>query len=226
MKVPIHRLKKDEIIWLNNHTCSAHRHRYLDHYACYLKEQPDKRRTAILDIETSNLKADYGIVLTWCLLPLDTDTVIKGIITPADIAKGGKDGTEDRRIVKDCIAACLGFDKLITYYGKRFDVPYLRARSMHMREKFPYFGSIHHVDVYDIVKHRFCMSRKSQEVACRFLLNHTDKTHFDGSIWREAARGKASALKQVLDHNIYDVQDLKKLYLAVVDFSRRNDTSL
>lgn len=221
----MHRVKKDTLIWLQNHHCEAHRHNYLQHYACYLKEQPDTTRTGVLDIETSNLKADYGVVLTWCIKPLG-GKVISDVITPDDIEEGGKDGSEDRRIVRSCIDACLNFDKIITYYGKRFDVPYLRARALHMREPFPFFGSIHHVDVYDIVKHRFCMSRKSQEVACRFLLNHTDKTHFDGSIWREAARGKKGALKKVLEHNIYDVTDLEKLYTTVIDYSRRNDVSI
>lgn len=224
MKLPLHRMRKDELIWLNNHTCKSHRHPYLQHYQCYLKEQPQTDRTAVLDIETSNLKADYGIVLTWCLKPLG-GKVISDVITPADIAKGRK-GDEDRRVVRSCIDACLQYDKLITYYGKRFDVPYLRARALHMDEPFPYFGSIKHVDVYDVVKHRFCMSRKSQEVACRFLLNHTDKTHFDGSIWRDAARGQKAALNKVLEHNIYDVTDLEKLYLNVIDYARRQDVSI
>lgn len=224
MKLPLHRMKKDHLIWLNNHYCEKHRHRYLEHYQCYLNEQPETERTATLDIETSNLKADYGIVLTWCLKPLGGE-VISGVITPKDIRKG-RNGDEDRRVVRDCIDACLKFDKLITYFGKRFDVPYLRARALHMDEPFPYFGSIHHVDVFDIVKHRFCMSRKSQEVACRFLLNHTDKTHFDGSIWRDAARGQHKALMEVLDHNVKDVNDLEKLYLKVIDYARRNDVSI
>lgn len=224
-QAPVHRLRKDEIVWLANHTCKAHRHSYLTHYHCYLREEPDTERVAILDIETSNLKADYGIVLTWCLKPLGSDDILKGQITAADIRKGRK-GDEDRRIVKDLIGAIQNFDKLITYFGKRFDVPYLRARALHMGEFFPRFGTIKHIDVFDIVKHRFCMSRKSQEVACRFLLNHTDKTHFSGSIWRDAARGDRKALKMVMEHNIYDVTDLEKLYLRVIDYSRRNDVSI
>jgi hypothetical protein len=95
-----------------------------------------------------------------------------------------------------------------------------------MKIPFPFYGSIQHVDVFDIVKNRFCISRKSQEVACRFLLGETDKTHFDGSIWRDAARGNKKALAEVLDHNIRDVNDLEKLYLRVRDYSRRHDVSI
>ena len=222
---PVHRLTKAEIIYLGSHTCKAHRHSYLTHYNCYLKDAPERERTAILDLETSNLKADYGILLTYCIKPLGSGNILKGVITAKDIKKG-RHGDEDRRIVTDCIADMAQFDKVITYFGKRFDMPYLRARALHMDVDFPFFGTIQHIDVFDIVKHRFCMSRKSQEVACRFLLGHTDKTHFDGSIWRDAARGDKKALAEVLDHNIKDVTDLERLYLKVRDFARRHDVSI
>lgn len=222
---PVHRLTKAEILWLASHTCHAHRHSYLSHYACYAKERPERDRTAIIDLETSNLKADYGILLTYCIKPVGSDVILKGVISKADIKKGRK-GDEDRRIVTDCIADMAKFDKVVGYYSKRFDLPYLRARAVNMGIDFPFYGSIQHIDVFDIVKNRFCMSRKSQEVACRFLLGHTDKTHFDGSIWRDAARGDQKALKQVLDHNIYDVQDLEKLWVVVREYARRHDVSI
>ena len=128
--------------------------------------------------------------------------------------------------MRDCIDECLKYDQLITYFGSRYDIPYLRARAMHMKESFPYFGSIKHIDLYDLIRHRFCMSRKTQEIACRFLLGHTDKTHFDGSIWRDAARGDKKALAEVYDHNLKDVSDLEKLYRATINFGKRNDRSI
>lgn len=226
MRAPVHRLTKNEIMWLASHYCDAHRHAFLDgHYTCYLKEQPERRKAAVYDIETSNLDADYGIVLTWVVKPLGENKIIKGVITKDDITKG-RHGDEDRRIVKECIEALSQFDVLIGYYSKRFDMPYLRARALHMGLDFPFYGTIQHVDVYDIVKNRFKMSRKRQEVACRFLLGHTDKTHFDGSVWRDAARGNTKALAEVLDHNIKDCTDLEALYVKVRDFARRHDVSI
>lgn len=225
MIAPVHRLTKAEIMYLGSHTCKAHRHAYLTHYQCYKKENPEKDRVAILDIETSNLKADYGIILTWCVKPLGEDAIVSGIISLADIKKGRK-GDEDRRITIDLIAEMQKYDKLIGYYSKRFDLPYIRTRALNMKVDFPFFGSIQHVDVYDIIKNRFNLSRKTQENACRNLLGDTDKTHFAGAIWRDAARGDKQALAEVLEHNIYDVQDLEKLYLKVRDYARRHDVSI
>lgn len=225
MQAPIHRLRKQEIVWLGSHSCKAHRHSYLSHYNCYLKEQPERERTAIIDIETSNLKADYGIVLTWCLKPLGGKQIEEEIITTADIRKG-RNGDEDRRVVQNLVTAIQKYDKLIGYYSKRFDLPYIRTRALNMKLDFPFFGSIQHVDVFDLVKHRFNMSRKTQENACRVLLRETEKNHVDGYIWRDAARGDQKALQYVLDHNRRDVRDLERLYMKVRDYARRHDVSI
>lgn len=221
MVAPIHRLTKAEIVYLSTHHC-PHGHTFLSHFSCYKGRE---ERVGVLDLETSNLDADFGIVLTWCLKEVGKKEIASDVISKADIRKGKK-GDEDRRVVRSCIKELLGFDKILTYYGKRFDVPYLRARAVHMGIDFPTFGTLKHIDVYDIIRHRFKMSRKRQELACRFLLGHTDKTHFDGVIWRNAARGDSDALAQVLDHNEKDVTDLEKLYNAVIYFSRKNDTSI
>ncbi len=225
MQAPVHRLTKNEIVWLGSHTCKAHRHSYLTHYNCYQTEQPEQLPTAIIDIETSNLKADYGIILTWCLKPLGSNKIEEGVITLSDIQKG-RNGDEDRRIVKDLIVAIQKYDRLIGYYSKRFDLPYMRTRALNMGLDFPFFGSIRHIDLYDLIKNRFNMSRKTQENACRVLLGETEKNHVDGRIWRDAARGDKKALSYVLEHNKRDVRDLEKLYLRTVDYGRRHDVSI
>lgn len=225
MIAPVHRLTKAEIVYLGSHTCKAHRHSYLQHYNCYLTEAPNKEKTAIIDIETSNLKADYGIILTWCVKPLGESKIEEGIITVADIKKG-RHGDEDRRVTKELIEVMQKYDKLIGYYSKRFDLPYIRTRALNMGLDFPFFGSIQHVDVYDIVKNRFNMSRKTQENACRQLLGETEKDHVKGNIWRDAARGDQKALKYVIEHNRKDVRDLEKLYIKVRDYARRHDVSI
>ena len=111
--VPLHRLPKAKIIWLQQHKCQ-HRHTYLEHYKCYLQEQPDEHeRLGFLDIEASNLDADYGIMLSWCIKDGDSDSVLSDVMTPQDV----KRGIEDKRIVKSCIEAMLKFDRIVTYYG-------------------------------------------------------------------------------------------------------------
>ncbi|KKL84703.1 hypothetical protein LCGC14_1962040, partial [marine sediment metagenome] len=75
---PIHRLKKKETVWLANHKCK-HRHNYIEHYNCYITENPDMERIGFLDIECSNLKADYGIILSYCIKKHGEDTIYSDV---------------------------------------------------------------------------------------------------------------------------------------------------
>jgi uncharacterized protein YprB with RNaseH-like and TPR domain len=222
-QAPVHKLKKDEIIWLASHRCNDHKHTYLTHYSCYLKDHPEEEeRLAFFDIEASNLDADYGIMLSWAIKPSDSKTVIGDVLTPADVKKG----YEDKRIVQSCIDALAKFNRVVTYYGTGFDLPFLRARALIVGVDFPTFGSLKHKDLYYIVKSKFKLSSRRLENACRQLLGATDKTRIDAKYWRNGVRGDKDSLKYIYDHNLHDVIDLEKLYYKVIDFSKTNNTSI
>jgi uncharacterized protein YprB with RNaseH-like and TPR domain len=223
MKVPIHRLKKDEIVKLAKNYCKAHRHSYLEHYSCYLRECPEtEERRAYFDIEASNLDADYGIMLSWAIKPSDGKKVIGDILTPADVRRG----YEDKRIVQSAIDALAKFDRVVTYYGTGFDLPFLRARALIVGVDFPTFGTLKHKDLYYTVKSKFKLSSRRLENACRQLLGATDKTRIDAKYWRNGVRGDAKALKYIYEHNTYDVLDLEKLYDKIIEFGKVNNTSI
>lgn len=221
--IPIHRLKKDKIVWLAQHHCEAHRHRYIEHYTCYLKEHPEEsERLAFFDIEASNLDADYGIMLSWAIKPSDSDKVIGDVLTPEDVKKG----YEDKRIVESCIDALGKFDRVVTYYGTGFDLPFLRARALIVGVDFPTFGTLKHKDIYYTIKSKFKLSSRRLENACRQLLGKTDKTRIDAKYWRNGVRGDKESLEYIFEHNTYDCLDLEKLYDKVIDFSKTNNTSI
>lgn len=223
MKAPVHKLRKDQIVKLATQHCAAHRHSYLEHYNCYLREHPETvERLAFFDIEASNLDADYGIMLSWAIKPSDSKEVIGDVLTPADVRKG----YEDKRIVQSAIDALGTFDRVITYYGTGFDLPFLRARALIVGVEFPTYGSLKHKDLYYTVKSKFKLSSRRLENACRQLLGATDKTRIEAKYWRDGVRGDAESLKYIYEHNTYDVLDLEKLYNKVVDFSKTNNTSI
>lgn len=226
MKAPLTRLTKAEIIWLGNHRCT-HRHTYLDHYNCYLTEVPgSNERIGFFDIETTGgFNADWGSMLSWCIKEGGQDKVYHDLLTKSDIASQPH-GEEDRRIVTSCVKTLQEFDKVVTYYGKRFDMPYLRTRAMIMGIQFPEYGTTKHIDVYDIVKRKFKLSSNRMQNACEYIVGESDKTRLDHGIWKAAGRGDAEALKYILEHNIADVWDTEKLYNKVIKFVRKQDTSI
>jgi len=217
----LHRLRKDEIIWMATHRC-GHRHTFLEHPQCYT---PHKERIGFFDIETSNLAADFGVLLTYCIKPMWSKAIITGQIQSRDIAKA-RAGDEDKVVVAQCISDLFQFDRIVTFYGKRFDVPFVRTRALSTGLDFPSFGTLKHTDLYDVIRHRFRLSSNRLENACRVLLGHTNKTRIEAKYWRAGARGDEVSLAHIVEHNKYDVVDLEALYLKTIDFARKQDCSI
>lgn len=170
MIAPVHRLNKKEIVKLGTRRC-RHSHSYLEHYTCYLKEHPEKQeRIGFLDIETTDFKADYGFMLTWCIKDSQSNKIYEDYITLKDIngIKKGKD--EDYRIVKSLIDTMLKFDKVVGYFSTRFDIPYIRTRALLNNLDFPLFGSLVHKDLYYIIRNKFKLSNNKLVTACSRLI--------------------------------------------------------
>jgi uncharacterized protein YprB with RNaseH-like and TPR domain len=217
---PVHRLKVAEIRALALWRCE-HGHSGLEHYQCWLSENPNEaRRLGFLDIETSNLDANFGIMLTYCIKDAAGEQILAAAITPEDIKKYDSDKS-DTRIVQRCIDDIQKFDTLVTFY-----VPFLRTRALVDGLKFPVFGSIKHIDVWDWARKKLRLNSNRLEVVCRTLFGETDKTHIEYKYWIGAARGDRKSIEWILDHNERDVTDLARVFYALEDFARRNDASI
>jgi uncharacterized protein YprB with RNaseH-like and TPR domain len=200
-----------------------HGHPYLVHYNCYLKEHPERMdKIGFFDIETTNLKADFGIILCYAIKPLNTSKILQRSITKKELVTGELDAN----VVRSCIKDMEKFDRLIGYYSKRFDAPFIRTRAVQLGIPFPAFGSIIHEDVYFIVRHRFCLSSNRLENAARVLCGNTEKNRIESKYWIAALQGNKIALDYIQDHNRRDVRDLEKLYKKVYEFTKPKAVSL
>lgn len=221
MPAPVHRLTKDEIIWLATHRC-RHGHTYLDHYSCYLKEHPNAEKIGFIDIETSNLDADFGIMLCYCIKVYGKDKIYWAAISKRDITSG----ILDKRVVEKCIRDMQRFDRLIGFYSSRFDIPFIRTRAVFHGLEFPLYGTIKHNDVYFIIKRRFKIHRNRLEDACKTLLGRTEKTRIEPIKWIRALQGDAASIAWIVDHCKRDVRDLERLYIKVADFAQKQNRSI
>lgn len=212
---PLASLRKDELVYRATHRC-IHRHTYIEHPQCL---PVDRQRIGFLDIETFSLDADYGMILTWAIKTAGSDEIVTGAISARDI-KRYKGGREDKRVVAELVAAMQKYDLLVTYYGSRFDVPYIRTRALVCGVEFPEFGVLQHHDLYYLAKYRLKLSRNSLDNVCRTVIGATEKTRVSGPVWREAARGNKKALAEILDHNRRDVRDTERVYDALFRFTR------
>lgn len=213
MLAPVHKISKDKIMWLANHRCK-HSHTFLEHYQCYLSEHKDQPKIGFLDIETSNLDANFGIILSYCIKESGKKTILYDVVTKEDL----ENGIEDKRVVERCVEDMKKFDLIVTYYGTKFDIPYIRTRALSLNIDFPEFGSIKHKDCYYIVKSKLKLNRRRLDVACRAVLGKTDKTYIEPAYWIKGQRGDKKSLEYILRHNRYDVIDLEKLYNKLIGF--------
>jgi len=200
--------------WLYEHGCD-HRHRFSKHFSCFLKEYDIKEKIGFLDIETSNLKANFGIVLCWCILA-DDGTLYQDWLTKKDVMSG----TEDKRVVRTCVETMQTFDRVCGHYSTYFDIPFLRTRSLIHGLPFPGVGTLYHTDVWRMAKSKLCLHSNRQDVIAESLYGKTDKTRISHPHWRKAVMGNEDSCMEVLDHCQKDVSDLKRNYYTLLPYVR------
>jgi len=215
-------MKKDEILDLFKWRCS-HGHNGISHYNCWIREKDFGERVGFIDIETSNLAADFGIMLSWCIKPAGKNKkTIYGVISKEDLVSGDL----DKRILVDCIEEMRNFNRLIGHYSSRFDLPFLRTRALYWNIEFPTYGEIIQEDVWDIARRVLKLHSNRQDSVSETLLGHSRKTRFSPRHWIMALQGDPEALAFVLDHNKKDVLDLEQNYNKLSQFTRKGRRSI
>lgn len=206
--------------WLYENRC-PHRHRYSTHFGCFLKDNNISEKIGFLDIETSNLKANFGIVLCWCILD-EKGNRLEDVLNKKDVLSG----FEDKRIIQSCIDAMRKFDRICGHYSTYFDIPFLRTRALILGLKFPGQGEIYHTDVWRMAKSKLCLHSNRQNVVAESLYGKTVKTRISHPAWRKAMLGCPDAAAEVLDHCQKDVIDLRKNFYTLLPFVKLAKTSI
>lgn len=161
---------------------------------------------ACFDLETSNLQADFSIILTACIKPYGQEPIV---LRADNYPEWKTDRANDCKIVKEIANEIQKHAIIITHYGVYFDVPYLRAKMMkHNLAPLPQMFA---VDTWQIARKNFKMSsRRLQNMASFFDLG--EKEAVEGGLWMDAAyNGSKEAIDRIVAHNIRDVDILEKL---------------
>jgi uncharacterized protein YprB with RNaseH-like and TPR domain len=199
-----------------------HRHNGLEHRACFLRyiDEHEPERIGFLDIETCQLTADYGFMISWSIKERG-GKVLADFLNKKDFEVP----SFDRRLVSTLIKEMNKYDVIYTYYGSRFDIPFIRTRAMKYNLNFPVQNQIIHRDLYYIVRNKLKLSSNRLANATRFL-GIKGKTNLDGDIWVRAARGDQHAIAYILDHNAKDVIILEELFERIKPYMTRTRTSI
>jgi uncharacterized protein YprB with RNaseH-like and TPR domain len=226
------KLKKDDFLWLATHRCKAHGVLYIEHPKCFEREHPEAaqpsavpERIGFLDIETSNLDANFGIILTYCIKVREEDTILCDTITKDDIANNEFD-KPDKRLVAHLIEDMSGFDRLVAHYGERFDLKYIRTRALYLGLPFFDYGELNIDDTWVMAKNKLKLNSNRLGTVAEALFGHTDKNAVSFKYWIGAMHADEESLAYILDHNKRDVLELEKVWEALKDMIKRTKHSI
>lgn len=214
------RMKKSEIVERSLWKC-VHHHSGLEHPTCYDQEKKLDKKIGFVDVETSNLKATYGIVFSYCIKTAG-GKLISNSVTPEEL----KNGSYDKRLIQDFCRDAKKFDRLIGYYSSCFDIPFLRSRAIFHNIPFPVYSQIKHTDLYFIIKHKFNLHSKRLGVVCEFFHIPSKQHSMNSHIWFRAMQGDIKALNYIVLHCKEDVISTEMLWNKVNEYSRITDTSI
>lgn len=167
------------------------------------------------DIETSNLNADFSVLLTSAIKPWGKEAII---FRADDYPTWKDDRANDFQITKDTAEELRKHAIVITHYGQYFDIPFLRAKMQkHGLEPLPQKFAI---DTWQVARKNFKVSsRRLKNLGDYFELGH--KEGVEGPLWMDAAyNGSREAMDKIVEHNRIDVEVLEKLAAISFNFLR------
>jgi len=227
---------------LKNIRC-VHRHSIETHPACFAQGHVDyefqndrewekitntpwytfpEYKIGYFDLETDGIKTDFGTALTWCIKEKG-GKIASGVITKKELFTTID---VDKRLLQDLADELAKYKIIVTYFGTRFDVPFVRTKCMRYGIKGVFeYGNTYHFDLFYTAKSKLNLSRKSLDSVCDYL-GIKGKTPIDKESWRRAKYGNPKALKEVLRHNEGDVVITERVHEELLPFRKWIRTSV
>lgn len=168
------------------------------------------------DIEATGLKADFAYLLCAAFKPLGGKPKLFSLrdYNTENIFKA------EKALVKDVIDEMNKADVLISYFGTRYDHPFMNTKALEYGLEFP--NPNPRIDVFFTAKSNLNLSRKSmQNVAYMANASH-EKSPVEGKIWKAAMAGDVKAMRWIEKHNIADVQVLEDVYIRLRPLMRQH----
>lgn len=170
----------------------------------------DKLNVMFLDIEATNLKADFGYMLCASWKWEGLKKVHHRSIAEAPTFE--EDPTDDAWIIEELRPELEKADVVVFHYGSRFDYPYLQTRALYHRlEPLP---RVRWIDTWRIARNQLALSSNRLASLSR-LLGVEEKTPLSGPVWIRAMAGHAPSIRYVVEHCDQDVIVLEQVYQRI-----------
>lgn len=166
-----------------------------------------------LDIEASNLSADFGIILTF-------GSKVVGVGKPKVLSildyrnKSGDLIKAEKGLLKDISKCMLDVDVWLTHYGTWYDLIFINSRLMYHR--LPVLPpSYPHIDTWKVAKNRLKLRNNRLNTIQEFLNLPSEKNAIKPEQWIRALGGHKPSMDYIVEHNRRDVLVLEEAYLRL-----------
>lgn len=210
-----------ELVKRENWRC-PHGHNGVNHRKCYDLFHNIKEKVGFLDIETSNLKMNMGIVFSYAIKE-DGGKIYGRSITPREARKRGE---QDKALMIDCVRDMRRFDRLVVHYGVRFDIPSIRTKCIKHGVDFPLYKEIQVSDTWSILKYKFNLHRNRLETACDYFDIPSKGHRLNADVWIGALGGNKKDLDYIFTHNKEDVISLEALWNRISPYINKGVRSI
>jgi uncharacterized protein YprB with RNaseH-like and TPR domain len=162
----------------------------------------------ILDLETSSLEADVGII------------VGAGLMTEQGKSEyfQAKKTIEEKPLLSRLLKRLDSFDVIVTWSGRGFDIPFLTSRALkHDLDPRPLLRKMH-LDLNEVVKSRLRLTFTYLDHVCDFFGIKRDKGPMGlevPGLFVRALEGDETALKSIRDHCMDDLRVTREVFLRL-----------
>lgn len=179
-----------------------------------------KPRIVFFDIESTNLKGNFGYCLCFGWKRLGGKTKVLKI---TDYSQHAKNPTNDAPLMRDVHNILTNeADIVVTYYGKEFDRKFLNTRMLLAGlPPLPPLSS-EHIDLYFTCRGNLLLHSNRLAVVAETLGCPMRKTPLTGPIWVRATAGDKRAIKYIVKHCARDVDVLEWCYMKLRPFVRQH----
>jgi DNA polymerase elongation subunit (family B) len=169
----------------------------------------------IWDIETTNLKADFGKLLCYKAQWYGDDKIIGGTIRHTKAFKAGR-FWEDKELVLELHKLLTQADCLVHHFGDRFDLKFFKTRLI---ELGLYFPNVKTVDTWKVAKkHLLLQSNRMGNIA--EFLGGEQKSSVPKKVWIQANMGHAPSIRLLENYCEQDVRTLAGIYKKLLPYTR------
>ena len=177
-------------------------------------------RLAYWDVETWDLKPEFGPLLCACVL-LEPEGKMVTLRQDSYVKSGAaKDMTDDRQLCCDLRDLLLSRHMHVGYFSTGFDIKQLRTRLAWHGEKRLLERRLHADPIWCFKGWRGLdpMSSAMKNVAKFFRLSELKPDVFP-EVWLKARTGNRSAMNEVIDRCAADVRITQKLFIKALDLN-------